>query len=164
MYRTFLSILFVLAVAAALSAQSSTATQSSSTAKSNDKSATLTGCLSGPNDEGAYMLKTGRHSVEVGGSDDLKAHVGHEVKLSGSWASSGSAIGEREENESAEHGKAGTAEAGEKAEANEAGEHHGKAEANEAGEHHGKSEAHERHFKVSSVAMVADTCSGTAKK
>ena len=150
MYRSFLSILFVLAIATALSAQSSTATQSSSTAQSQDKSATLTGCLSGPNDEGAYMLKTGRHSVEVGGTDDLKAHVGHEVKLSGSWARSGSEIGEREENESAEHHQ--KAEAGEKA------------EANEAGEHHGKSEAHERHFKVSSVSMVSDTCTGTAKK
>lgn len=158
MYRSFLSILFVLAVATALSAQSSSATQSGSTAQTHDKSATLTGCLSGPNDEGAYMLKNGRHSVEVGGSDELKAHVGHEVKLSGSWARSGSAIGEREENESAEHNhKAATSEAGEKAEANTSG-------ARGAGEHHGKSEAHERHFKVSSVTMVADTCTSTAKK
>jgi hypothetical protein len=154
MYRSFLSILFVLAIATALSAQSSTATQSGSTAQSQDKSATLTGCLSGPNDEGAYMLKTGRHSVEVGGTDDLKAQVGHEVKLSGSWARSGSEIGEREENESAEHNH-------EAATGKEAGE---KAEANEAGEHHGKSEAHERHFKVSSVAMVADTCTSTPKE
>jgi hypothetical protein len=151
MHHSFLSILFVLAVSVALSAQSQT--QSSSTTKSNGKSATLTGCLSGPNDEGAYMLKTGRHSVEVGGTDDLKAHVGHEVKLSGTWARSGSEIGEREENESAEHNhKAGTAEANEKA------------EANEAGGHHEKSEARERHFKVSSVTMVSDTCTGTAKK
>jgi len=162
MYRSFLTLLFVLAVAAALSAQSSSATQSGSTAQTqaqtHDKSATLTGCLSGPNDEGAYMLKNGRHSVEVGGSDELKAHVGHEVKLSGSWARSGSAIGEREENESAEHNhKAATSEAGEKAEANTSG-------ARGAGEHHGKSEGSERHFKVSSVTMVADTCTSTAKK
>lgn len=141
MYRSFLSILFVVAVSAALSAQ----TQSGTTTKTHQKFATLTGCLSGPNDEGAYVLKNAAgHSVEVGGTDDLKAHVGHEVKLSGSWAHSGSEIGEREENESAD--KSASSSSSEKA---------------EAGEHH---EKRERHFKVSSVSMVSDTCSSGSKK
>jgi hypothetical protein len=57
---------------------------------------TLTGCLSGPNDEGVYDLKSGKRTVEVGGLDDLSKHVGHEVRLHGSWAKSGSEIGEKE--------------------------------------------------------------------
>jgi hypothetical protein len=140
MYRLFFSILFVLALTVALSAQMQTQTASGSTEKSQGQSATLTGCLSGPNDEGAYVLKSGGRSVEVGGSDELKAHVGHEVKLDGSWASSGSAIGEREENEAAEHNK--------------------KAATGEAAEHKEKGE---RHFKVSSISMVSDTCTAGKK-
>lgn len=60
-------------------------------------SATITGCLSGPNDEGVYELKSGKRTVAVGGLDDLSKHVGHEVRLHGSWAKSGSEIGEKEE-------------------------------------------------------------------
>src|SRR6476646_290686 len=52
-------------------------------------SATLTGCLSGPNDEGVYELKSGKKEVEVGGLDDLSKHVGHQLRLHGSWAQSG---------------------------------------------------------------------------
>src|SRR5205085_1170155 len=71
------------------------------------KETKLTGCLSGPNDENAYMLKTkaGR-SIEVGGKDDLKGHVGHEVTLTGEWARSGAEIGENEKAEH-EHGAEG---------------------------------------------------------
>ncbi len=75
------------------------------------KEHTVTGCLSGPNDEGAYLLTNGRYKkgLEVGGTDELKSHVGHEVKLTGTWASA-SDIGEKE----------GTSEAkGEKSEAKE---------------------------------------------
>src|SRR5689334_11254738 len=81
----------------------------------------ITGCLSGPNDEGAYVLKHGKSEVEVGGLDDLSKHVGHTVKLHGSWAKSGAEIGEKEDA------------AAEKKEAHEKG---------------GKKEAAERHFKV----------------
>ena len=59
-------------------------------------SATLTGCLSGPNDEGAYELKSGKKEVEVGGLDDLSKHVGHKVRLHGAWTKSGAEIGEKE--------------------------------------------------------------------
>src|SRR5215467_14588196 len=61
---------------------------------------TLTGCLSGPNQEGVYELKSGSKEVEVGGLDDLSKHVGHKVRLHGSWAKSGSEIGEKEGAES----------------------------------------------------------------
>jgi len=60
---------------------------------------TLTGCLSSPNKEGVYQLSTPQYKngVEVAPEGiDLKAHVGHEVKLTGMWASNGAAIGERE--------------------------------------------------------------------
>jgi hypothetical protein len=100
--------------------------------------ATLTGCLSGPNEEGAYELKRGKRTVEVGGLDDLSKHVGHEVKLHGSWAKSGSEIGEKEEKgESAEKG--GGTKKGEGAE-----------------------EKGERHFKVTSIDHVSDTCKAGA--
>ena len=61
---------------------------------------TLTGCLSGPNDEGVYELKSGKKEVEVGGLDDLSKHVGHKVRLHGSWTKSGADIGEKESSES----------------------------------------------------------------
>lgn len=102
--------------------------QETSTGK---KSTTVKGCLSGPNSEGAYVLKTAKgHAFEVGGNDELKSHVGHEVKLTGTWVKSGSEIGE---NESAE-----------------------KNEKSESAEHHGVAE---RHFKVSDIKHISDTCS-----
>lgn len=92
---------------------------------------TITGCLSGPNSEGAYVLKTVKgRAVEVGGNDQLKSHVGHTVKLTGTWVKSGTEIGE---NESAEKNE--TAENSE----------------------HGK-EA-EKHFKVADIQHVSDSCS-----
>jgi hypothetical protein len=69
-------------------------------------SATLTGCLSGPNDEGAYELKSGKREVEVGGLDDLSKHVGHKVRLHGAWTKSSAEIGEKEkEGSEAKEGK-----------------------------------------------------------
>ncbi len=71
------------------------------------KETTLTGCLRGPNDQGVYTLTSSKHNkmVEVGSAEgiDLKPHVGHEVKLTGTWAKSGAAIAEKEKgNEKAE--------------------------------------------------------------
>lgn len=124
-----MSRVITLAIAAFLAlVVTSAVAQESSTA---DKQSTVKGCLSGPNNEGAYVLKTAKgHAFEVGGNDQLKSHVGHEVKLTGTWVKSGSQIGE---NESAE-----------------------KNEKSEAGEHHGVAE---RHFKVSDIQHVSDTCS-----
>lgn len=69
---------------------------------------TITGCLSGPNSEGAFILKPlkGR-AFEVGGYDQLKSHVGHTVKVTGTWAKSGAEIGENEANEKVERHETG---------------------------------------------------------
>ncbi len=111
--------------------------QGAKMSKSGKKSGTITGCLSGPNDEGAYLLKRKGSSkeIEVGGSDELSKHVGHEVRLHGSWAKSGADIGEKEG-----------------AEKNEASQE----EKNEASE--GKKGEMERHFKVTSIDHISDTC------
>src|SRR5690349_13090141 len=89
------------------------AAEKKSAPKKGAGGATLTGCLSGPNDEGVYELKSGKKEVEVGGLDDLSKHVGHQVRLHGSWAKSGSEIGEKEGSEGAEK-KEGKEEKGER--------------------------------------------------
>jgi hypothetical protein len=95
---------------------------------------TLTGCLSGPNDEGVYVLTHGKRKVEVGGNDELSKHVGHTVKLHGTWAK-GSDIGEKEASEASEKSEKGEA----------------------------KEEQHERHFKVASIDHISDTCQAGGK-
>jgi hypothetical protein len=51
-----------------------------------DKASTsLTGCLSTGSEDGAYTLKTKTQTVAVRGSEQLKEHVGHQVKLTGHW-------------------------------------------------------------------------------
>ncbi|MGH7948181.1 MAG: hypothetical protein ACREQF_03030 [Candidatus Binataceae bacterium] len=89
----------------------------------------ITGCLSGPNSEGAYNLKgkDSKQSVEVGGLDDLAKHVGHAVSLTGVWVKSGAEIGEKEL-------------------------------AGEMEEHERHDGAH-KHFKVSAVQHVSTDCS-----
>lgn len=112
---------------------SASSTDQQQTKKSTKKGAkkagetTLTGCLSGPDAEGNYELQHGSKKVDVSGSDELKQHVGHTVKLHGTWAK-----------------------------ASEAGEKEG-AEKGEA-----KSEKGERHFQVSSLEQISETCKGGA--
>jgi len=118
------------------------ATEKKSAPKKGAGGAMLTGCLSGPNDEGVYELKSGKKEVEVGGLDDLSKHVGHKVRLHGAWAKSGSEIGEKEnagsEAKEAKEGKEGK---------------------------EGKEEKGERHFKVASIDHISDTCAaGAAEK
>jgi hypothetical protein len=118
-----LTILFAITfLSAAQTARASSNGQAGATDQATEKKAapkkgaggaTLTGCLSGPNDEGVYELKSGKKEVEVGGLDDLSKHVGHQVRLHGSWAKSGSEIGEKEGNEGAEK-KEGKEEKGER--------------------------------------------------
>src|SRR5258708_28839100 len=55
----------------------------------------LSGCLSGHNHEGVYVLETGLEVVDVGGLTELNNHVGHKVKLIGQWAKNGAEIGEK---------------------------------------------------------------------
>ena len=107
---------------------SSTSKSQTSGTKKKSTGTTLTGCLTGPNDEGAYVLKTksSKKGIEVGGSDELSKHVNNEVKLHGSWAKSGSEVGEKE----------GAEAKGEK----------------------GEKESAEKHFKVTSIDHIADTC------
>jgi len=64
--------------------------------KGKDKATTLSGCLSGTTDQGVYTLKTKAKDVEVRGSADLKEHVGHEVKLTGSWMDNAPRTGQTE--------------------------------------------------------------------
>jgi hypothetical protein len=124
----------VIAVFVTVSIFSAAAQEKGSTTK---KQTTVAGCLSGPNSEGAFVLKPSKgRAFEVGGNEQLKSHVGHSVKLTGTWAKSGAEIGE-----------------------NESGEKN--VEKHESSEHEGVAE---RHFKVSTIQHVADTCSATAAK
>ena len=47
------------------------------------KEHSLTGCLSEGTEPGTFVLTHGKHKTMVTGSDELKNHVGHEVKLKG---------------------------------------------------------------------------------
>jgi hypothetical protein len=89
MRKLALYFALVLAFALALSAQEAGAAKAKSSTNKADKTHQVTGCLSGPNDEGAYVLTNMRHrkGIEVGGNDDLKNHVGHKVQLTGTWGS-----------------------------------------------------------------------------
>jgi hypothetical protein len=117
-----LTILFAIAfLSAAQTAGASSNGQAGATDQATEKKAApkkgaggamLTGCLSGPNDEGAYELKSGKKEVEVGGLDDLSKHVGHKVRLHGAWAKSGAEIGEKEN--AASEAKEGKEEKGER--------------------------------------------------
>src|SRR5208283_3037465 len=51
------------------------------------KGTTLIGCLSGPDPDGKFALRSMSHrtGVEVFGLDDLKNDAGSKVKLTGSW-------------------------------------------------------------------------------
>lgn len=64
-----------------------TADQSTKADKSDTKVAkekSMKGCLSGPDASGNYTLTHGKKTMTVAANDELKNHVGHEVKLTGS--------------------------------------------------------------------------------
>jgi hypothetical protein len=77
------------------SSTTTTTTQSSRSDQASDmgkaskstKEHQLTGCVSGPDANGDYTLTNGHHKkgVELTGSDELKQHVGHEVRIAGNW-------------------------------------------------------------------------------
>jgi len=58
-----------------------------STTKPASKGSTLIGCLSGPDKDGKYLLRSMQHrtGVQVLGPDNLKDDSGSKVKLTGSW-------------------------------------------------------------------------------
>jgi hypothetical protein len=56
------------------------------------KEASVTGCLSAqPDSNGNYTLSNGRYKngVEVGPTDKVKDHAGHQVQLKGEWKAAG---------------------------------------------------------------------------
>ena len=76
---------------ASTQAKTSTASTTKSTttkaAAASAKESTITGCLSGPIGEGYYEVRNASHrsGMQVNAMDGLKAHVGHKVKLTGTW-------------------------------------------------------------------------------
>ena len=96
---------------------------------------TLTGCLSGPNDEGKFVLQTSSGAVELTGSADLKKHVGHEIKVTGKTVSEAGEENEARENKAEESRENPAQEQKEKRE-----------------------EGGERYQQVSKIQMVSDTC------
>ena len=126
--------LLAFALASALSAQtgsyggSSQAGQSTAE-KGTKKETTVTGCIEQSGSE--YSLKTKKGMAELETTEDLKPHVGHTVKVHGSWDK-----------------------AADKSEA-AGGSHDTSAGHQESAEHKGMKE---HHFKVSSVEMVSEQC------
>ena len=84
------ALTFTLAVAAQESSTQTTTTQTTTKSKTNkakpmsSKEKTLTGCLAAGTEPDTFKLMEGKKSIEVTGQD-LSQHVGHEVKLTGSW-------------------------------------------------------------------------------
>jgi len=65
--------------------QTTTTTKTTRRHMRGAKEHSLTGCLSEGTSPGTYVLTHGKHKAMVTGSDELKNHVGHEVKLTGAW-------------------------------------------------------------------------------
>jgi hypothetical protein len=133
--RRILNLLFAVAM---LTGFSLAQTSGTTTSKSKQaKEHTIQGCIQQSGDE--FMLQSGkRKDIELISTGDLKAHVGHTVKVTGMWdrsADKSEAAGQSHEG----HESAGA----------------------EAAEHHGMKE---HHFKVSNVQMVSDTCTATTPK
>ena len=100
---------------------------------------TLTGCVSQESGENEFMLATGgKRNIELETTEDLKPHVGHTVKVTGTWDM-----------------------AADKSEAKGGADAMGNKSATEAGEHKGMKE---HHFKVTKMEMVSETCKMGAGK
>ena len=131
-----LNLLFAVAMLTGLSLAQMSDT-STNTTKHQAKEHTIQGCIQQSGDE--FMLQTGkRKDIELESTGDLKAHVGHTVKVTGMWDRSA------DKSEAAGQGHEGHESA-----------------ATEAKEHHGMKE---HHFKVSNVEMVSETCTASTPK
>ena len=97
MMRFYLVLWLWLAASFAVWAQQPATATAESTAQENAagrgeqtskaKQATAIGCLSGPDENGAYLLRSMQHrdGIWVMGPDDLRKHSGAKVKLTGTW-------------------------------------------------------------------------------
>ena len=93
---------FSLCVMAQGTSASGTQTQSKTTKSKSEKTAAageaktsqLTGCLAKDASGNGYTLTNGRYKkgVAVTSSQDISAHVGHEVRLMGTWEKPGTAF------------------------------------------------------------------------
>jgi hypothetical protein len=142
MRRVLLTTTCLMAFAIAGTAQTSDPYGGSSSATASKqqpdakKEVTLRGCVEQTGTE--YMLKTEqKKNVELETSEDLKPHVGHTVKVSGSWDTAA----DKSEAQGTGH--------------DASGEHH------EAAEHKGMKE---HHFKVDKLEMVSEQCNQSASK
>src|SRR5438045_8737089 len=130
------SVLVISMACWAQTSSSSSSTQGSSAnpgSTANDTTEhTMTGCLVARN--GEFFLRTRGHRgpIELLSSDDLTAHNGHEVTVTGTWANK-QTVAEHEKNEEQSKSSA------EKST-------------------HERRERNERHFQVSRLDMVADYC------
>jgi hypothetical protein len=79
-----------MAQGAAAGQSSSSSTTSTTTSKTANGTHQLTGCL-GKDSAGNYTLTNGKYTkgVPVKTSEDLSAHVGHKVQLTGNWEGTG---------------------------------------------------------------------------
>ena len=105
MKRALLCLAACLAFAIAGAAQSGTSGQDTSgqtPSKHHHKAGgdtgnSITGCVE--KTDGGYAIKHGKKTVNVTGSDDLSAHVGHTVTLAGSWGEAAASGGDKSFNE-----------------------------------------------------------------
>ena len=68
--------------------QATTTEKQSTSKKAQGAKKTLTGCIEAGSEANEYVLKTGsKKTIELISSEDLKAHVGHTVKVTGKWSS-----------------------------------------------------------------------------
>ena len=92
MRRLLILVACVAAVSGYLVAQ-----EAATASAPNAKSATIIGCLSGPDADDLYTLTSMQHrtGVQVAGSDELKKGAGAKVKLTGSWEALPGSLGKK---------------------------------------------------------------------
>ena len=85
--KKLLSLLVVVLCLSFIAAAQDAPKAKAKAADAGPKMAQLTGCLSSPG-AGSYTLTNGHYKsgVAVTGADELKAHVGHQVRMKGTWS------------------------------------------------------------------------------
>ena len=86
--KKLLSLLAViLCLSFAVLAQDAPKAKTKAATDAGPKMSQLTGCLSSPG-AGSYTLTNGHYKsgVTVTGPDELKSHVGHQIRMKGTWS------------------------------------------------------------------------------